>query len=443
MLDSIFTAFKSHYGNLFFKEKLVEFPSGLHPKYHEAQQDVIQKLEEENEALQSHITNNFRDQGLKLSGEWRYNNILWIAGVEGSWYKADYGWDQMYKEMEDDYIRLFFDYAPEKNYKYNRFFHHKAGFIEGKWDILDNLSLRPGLRLTRWSFLSKSIAEPRLNIHYKQKNWHSSFSVGRFSQGISTALEEGLIGFLELYFPVENQNSIETATHYILDFVRDFSPKTQLAIAVYYKDFASLLKSMNANPQFVTSSGDAKGLEVSVKTALKGWDVEGSYTLAHSRRHYAGLNYDTNFDYRHRMQLSLHHSLPGDLDVSIYWEFHSGQPYCPGVYYSFIPFPHGPMDRNYDEIWYSAYEMEVSRDKIRYPYYHRLDIQFSRTVRFKHAVLSPYLSVYNAYWHKNVLYYRTSNFTYDHKNGRWQNPHLERDPFTLPLIPTVGMKIEF
>jgi hypothetical protein len=65
------------------------------------------------------------------------------------------------------------------------------------------------------------------------------------------------------------------------------------------------------------------------------------------------------------------------------------------------------------------------------------------TWHYKSAAITPYLSVYNAYARDNVLYYRESRFTYDHRNGQWMNPHLERDPFTLPIIPSLGVRVEF
>ena len=309
-------AFNSMYRNSFCKDNLAEFPEDLDPKFYESQQEIIRSLKIENEQNQSHISNRFSDQGVKFSTEWQYSNMLWIAGAERSWYKADYGWDRLYRELEDDYLRLFFDYAPEGEYFYHNNFDHTAGFMECKWDASQHLSFRPGLRLTRWNYLSKIYADPRLNIRYEQKNWHTSFSIGSFSQGISTTLEEGLVGFLELYFPLEGQNNIETANHYILDFVRDFSPITRLSMAVYYKDFSSLLKSVDEAPRFRTSSGDAKGIEVGLKTKLIGCDIDGSYAWSRSRRHYAGQYYDTNFDFRHRIQLSVHRSLPGGLDIS-------------------------------------------------------------------------------------------------------------------------------
>ena len=115
--------------------------------------------------------------------------------------------------------------------------------------------------------------------------------------------------------------------------------------------------------------------------------------------------------FRHRIQLSVHRSLPGGLDISAYWEFHSGQPYCPGAYYAYIPYFYSPHPSQYNyAVWCTAYNMDVSRDKIRYPCYHRLDIQFSWTARYKYATLYPYFSIYNAYVNKNVLYYRSIRF---------------------------------
>jgi len=31
----------------------------------------------------------------------------------------------------------------------------------------------------------------------------------------------------------------------------------------------------------------------------------------------------------------------------------------------------------------------------------------------------------------------------DFKNGQFVNPHIDRDPFTLPIIPSIGIKVGF
>jgi|GEM_PF-2019779 len=438
------TAYCSGYNNSFQKESLAEFPQNLDSKFDEDRRLALEMLNQYNRENQSHVENQFDDLGIKFSAEWRQNNNLWIAGIERSKYNANYSWDRLYDNLEDDHIRLFFDYAPNEDYSYRRAFTNTSGFAEGRIKISDSLYVRPGLRATRWSYLPKTIFEPRFAIYYADSNWHLSFAVGHYSQGIATALEEGLVGFLELYFPAESLKAVQSANHYLVDFAYNFSPKTKLSAAVYYKTFSSLLKAVDENPTFRESTGTAKGIELALVTQFKGWNLTGNYTWSHSRRKYGSLVYDSNFDQRHRLQFSLHRQLANNLDIDFYWEFHTGQPYCPGAYYAFVPiFPSPTPTQNYEDVWYEAYVMDISRDRIRYPYYHRLDVSLTWQFYWKQAVLSPYLSVYNAYWRKNVLYYRKSKFTYDLVDGAWKNPHLERDPFTLPMIPTIGMKIRF
>ncbi len=437
-------AYHSGYRNKFQKERTAEFPEKLDGKFYKDRRRVEQNMWENNVCNQSHVSNRFRERGVKLDALWSGGKMLWIAGAERSWYRADYSWDRLYDDFEESYVRLFFDYAPETDFSYYRRFQHTAGFVESKITLLDSLTLRPGLRLTKWSFFRRYIPEPRLNLRYNQPNWHISLATGRYSQGVATALEEGLVGFLELYFPMEKGNGPAIADHYIIDYSRNLTGKTSFSIAAYYKDFPILLKAVDDPVNFVNSSGASYGLEFGFNTKYRGWDFESFYTWSHSKRRYGKLEYDANFDQRHRIQLSLRRQLPGRLNFYAYWEFHSGQPYCPGLYYAFIPTFEWPNHINYKNgVLYSPYEMEISRDRIRYPYYHRLDIMITLSIKKSYAIFSPYISLYNAYWRRNVLYYRQSRFTEDWVNGTFRNPHLERDPVTLPMIPSVGLKIEF
>jgi len=438
------TVFHSEYRNDYNKESFLQFPDNLNPKFADDKQRIVQENRDFNRENQTETNNRFYETGLKYSIDLSYNRWFWIAGVEHSRYNASYAWNRLYSELEKYRFRLFFDYAPDSVFHYDRSFQHTAGFLETTVRIADSLYVRPGMRMTRWNFITDNIFEPRFNVRYSRPDWQLTFAAGRFSQGISTSLEEGLIGFLELYFPVDAGNSIETANHYILDMTLKISPVTRLNAAAYYKTFSGLSKIIDGAPTFSQSTGKAWGLEVSLAAQWQGFDINGLYAWSRTRRTFNRISYDANSDQRHRVQFSVQKQLPGGADLFIYWEFHSGQPYWPGIYYGYIPeFPLPLTIPGRNETLYSAYEMDISRDRIRYPYYHRLDIQISITKRYKYMTMTPYFSLYNVYDRKNVLYYKRSFFTYDYINGRWENPHLERDPFTLPIIPSLGVKFEF
>jgi hypothetical protein len=437
------TLFHSGYDNSFFKEKLLKFPDHLDEAFLADKRDQQAMARQYNRDHRSHIENRFHERGVRVSLEHPLDSGYWIVGAEHSDYRSDYGWDRLYTDLREYRFNLFFDYAPSENFRYQRAFSHQAGFVETSMRLTDSLFIRPGVRLTRWQGLSAMITEPRMNLSYRRPQWQVTLGLGRFSQGVATALEEGLVQFLELYFPVDDTPGVAMADHMILDALWQVSAKTRLQAAVYAKSYRSLLKSAPDRPLFERANGRSWGLELALSTLWRGWHLEGQYTLSRSQRRFAGKTYDANFDRRHRLQLSAQKHHRG-IDLSLYWEFHTGQPYSPTIYYGYVPhFPLALDGKGFSTIWYRGYEMDIFKGAVRYPYYHRLDVQVSRTWHYKSASVTPYLSVYNAYARQNVLYYRESYFTYDHRDGQWENPHLERDPFTLPAIPSLGVRVEF
>jgi len=438
------TAYHSGYDNDYNKQSFLEFPDNLNAEFFEDKESVIEVNRTFNRDNQTETDNRFTETGIKYSLDLELGRWFWLAGIEHSRYNADYSWNHLYTGKDKYHFKLFFDYAPDSLFHYERSFQHTAGFLETTVQIADSLSVRPGVRMTRWNFSTNTVIEPRFNIRYAQPNWQITAAAGRFSQGIATSLEEGLIGFLELYFPVETGGQIETANHYILDMSRTVFATTRLHTTLYYKTFDNQLKITGANPVMTPSTGEAWGAEFALTTEWRKWQVTGQYTLSNTQRTYNKITWDANSDQRHRVQCSLQKRLRGNVDVYVYWELHSGQPYWPGAYYGYLPYFLYPISRpGLSSVYFAAYEMDLERDRIRYPYYHRLDMQISITKKYRTWTMIPYFSFYNVYARKNVLYYRTCYITHSFENGVFFNPKLNRDPFILPFIPSFGIKFEF
>jgi len=271
-----------------------------------------------------------------------------------------------------------------------------------------------------------------------------NMAYGYYSQGISTALEEGLIGFLELYFPVNSSKRIETAHHYIGSLSWNPSPKTKMTITGYYKKFSGLLKSTGSSPLFAQTPGQAKGIEFELETSLFGFSGWCTYTWAHSNRTYNSITYDTNFDQRHRFQIFAKRSLKYDFLISGFWEFYTGQPYDPANYFALIPeiiFPRS--SRSWKQIWYQGISTDVPRGRVRYPLYHRLDLKIMKIIQGKRFTFAPYISIRNVYNRANPLFYKRIEFDADFENDKIVNGRIKRDAYIISILPTVGFRFGF
>jgi len=74
------------------------------------------------------------------------------------------------------------------------------------------------------------------------------------------------------------------------------------------------------------------------------------------------------------------------------------------------------------------------RNGSRYPLFQRLDLSVSRASRWRGMLLTPYVSVVNAYNAKNVFIY-----TFDYT----RNPPTREASSQFPILPSLGLTIGF
>ncbi len=76
--------------------------------------------------------------------------------------------------------------------------------------------------------------------------------------------------------------------------------------------------------------------------------------------------------------------------------------------------------------------IEGTRNSLRLPWFHQLDLRVDKRFEWEHFVLSIYLDVQNVYYQQNVEAYGY-NFDYTQRRGI----------SGLPIIPALGLKGEF
>ncbi|MCD6118162.1 TonB-dependent receptor [bacterium] len=445
-IRSHFQTYVSSVANSFKNYYTADFPDNLDDKYLKSMQESQQYINELNEKTHSNVKNCFHDFTTKFFVKWNIKSFLKVnSGFQISRFHTNYQWNGLYDI--NDKFNLFFDDSGD-SLLFNKFFSSSSFYSELNLDINPVFHVRQGIRLSKWGFSKKIIVEPRLNIKYDfTEKCDIKLAFGRFSQGIATALEDGLIGFLELYFPVDVGKTVETSYHYLANISYKHKMGGKISLSCYYKKFSGLLKSTGPEPSFRQTPGRAAGVEIELTGKVLGWNGWISYVLSNSKRTAGNVTYDTNFDQRHRLEICLNKKFKSGWSISSFWEFHTGQPYAAGGYQALIPGisifrPLGEQHLDSD-LFYIPYNINVPRGRIRYPNYHRLDISIKKAIKLKKCVLKPYLNIRNVYYRKNVLFYRDIEFSYDFDNGKLVNPHIERDAFVLPIIPTMGLRVSF
>ncbi len=437
----------SVYNNSFNNSIDPQLPDDLEPKFNGSKSEFLSGIAKERAEIENDVRNRFYDLTAKTDMDWSISeNLLIRGGVGTSRFITRYHWSTYRKELQERF-NLFFDYAPQDGFDWDKSFYQQFGYAENEWQISDELRLRTGLRADNWSFNDGVVLQPRASASYRfSDNTRMTLAGGRYAQGVSAALEEGLVQFLELYFPVDAGNSVEISDQVIAEFSTKFKG-VDVSFSAYNKTMSGLLKSVYGEQlTFDQATGRSRGVEAMISTKLGGWSGWASYALNRSEREYGGMTYPSHTEQQHRVQASLSKIFKRGYMLSLFWEIHSGQPYNPGVIYGLRPLwdvyslsrPHNPhVGREF------PYEMDVPPGSIRYPWYHRLDISFAKVLNFNGATVAPFFSVYNAYYRKNVLYYGPPFPDFELKDGEWVNPHIHREVTSMRIVPTAGIRFQF
>ncbi len=339
-----------------------------------------------------------------------------------------------------------------------------AGFLSykvraGKW-VLD-----PGVRLQYYATLAILSPEPRFGFKYNVTNeFRVKGAAGLYSQNlIATNNDRDVVnlfyGFItapqDIPKTVTGRNGevhdvndpLQRAAHVVGGFEYDLTPRTNINIEGYYKNFGQVTninreKLYNDTPEFagkpdelkkdfILESGDAYGADVLVKYESKRLYVWAVYSLNFVDRWNGKETYNPIWDRRHNVNLMASYTF-GKFDswkASARWNYGSGFPFTQNQgFYERIPFSNGI----YTDINSVNGDMAVIYGPLnggRLTDYHRLDLGITKTWRLsEHQSMQLDLSLTNVYDRKNIFYR-------DRVGGK--------EVYQLPVLPSVGFTYAF
>lgn len=232
---------------------------------------------------------------------------------------------------------------------------------------------------------------------------------------------------------------------FTLGYRQTFSNKYQLSIEGYYKnlknqidyrDHASIIQNSLIEQELRIGKGHAYGLEAQLKKTkgrLSGWL---QYTYSRSFREIAGINngqkYPAFFDQPHAASLVANYGLNKRSELSLNWQYASGQP---------VNLPVGTFLA--EETLIPIYE---GRNNDRLPDFHRLDLSYTLRRKAGQWKNKSYwvFSLINVYFRKNAL-----SLDYlpnrDPITGNIVDPSDKRiyKTYIFGLIPSVSWNFKF
>ena len=283
--------------------------------------------------------------------------------------------------------------------------------------------------------------EPRVRLLYERNNQEFSLSMGRYHQevlGLNDRRDAANVFTVWTSAPSEE---LTEAWHGVAGYHVSPLPGVEVAAEVFYKWFSNIfISEWTAFPRFTTrlqpAEGQAMGMDLRIEVRRQNFYGFMNYGLS-SVEYEAKqasiplwygvetLKFRPPHDRRHQFNI-LASTVWRGFEISGRWNFGSGLPYNRVVGFDGFVLQDGVQN---------LFEVE-DRRRVIYeapyrgilPTYHRLDISLERTFDWDRMKLTAQAGVINVYNRRNLL--SLDIFTFKRSDQ-------------LPIIPTLGVKIEF
>lgn len=326
-----------------------------------------------------------------------------------------------------------------------------SGFMKGKYKI-GGLVVEPGFRIQYYQSLNDVSYEPRLGMKYNlTNNIRVKTAAGLYSQNLLSTINERdivnlFVGFLS--GPDESiyekgsttqftSSKIQKAAHAVFGFEFDLADNIDLNVEGYYKKFNQLIslnrfKTKLSDKDYFVETGDAKGIDVSVKYEGKRSYVWMAYSLSKVTRDDGFQTYPPVFDRRHNLNVVSTYqvgNLKHPIEIGVRWNLGSGFPFTQtqGFYTNY------QLGGVGDDIAGGNADLGIiyasKRNGGRLPYYHRMDVSVKRTFHFgKHIKMELTASCTNVYDRPNIFYFDRVRYTRVNQ---------------LPILPSLSATFHF
>jgi hypothetical protein len=325
-----------------------------------------------------------------------------------------------------------------------------GGFVKMR-QRYGNLIIEPGMRMQYYASLNDLSLEPRLGAKLNLTDHvRLKFAGGIYSQNlISTVNEQDIVnlfvGFLAgpgemLSRPNSNERTdhkLQKAIHGLAGIEIDITNRIELNVEPYIKRFTQLInlsrfKLVPTDPNYVTETGNAYGLDILIKYSAPRDYIWFAYSLGKVDRNDGYQIFPSNFDRRHNLNFLYSRTLGSNKqwELSGRWNFGSGFPFTltQGFYHNinFLDDLGTDYTTANDDLFVLYSDR---RNDGRLSTFHRLDISVKHIWKFsKNTRLESNFTVTNVYDRNNIFYLE-----------RLTNERI----YQLPILPSLSLSFFF
>ena len=343
-------------------------------------------------------------------------------------------------------------------------FYRTEGYLQGRYDPLEFLSVALGIRLDYLNVTEELSIQPRGSVSFKLPGGSNlRFAYGHYEQSPQPAqllAEDGNPGL---------ESSL--TRHYIMELEHPLSSRTELKFATYYKTSHGLVITKSSLSSLYEGTGEevrslalapevrsyslasfdelanylneGMGYVVGTEAFLRhripdkffGW-ISYAYTHAERREHIFYAYRPYLFDNTHILSLVANYTFTPNFEIGAKWQYLSGTSEVP---ISAVALIQDPVTRGLNPLLASADE-QLSTELAPY---HKLDFRISYKWNVKGMKIGGFLDILNVYNRKNKIKFIFEEAILDVQG---EEVDVDREVFDAPQLPRIiyfGLTLEF
>ena len=332
-------------------------------------------------------------------------------------------------------------------------------YVEDDIKVNDQLKVNLGMHLGYFNTNNKTYYsfQPRFSSRYLiNKDWSLKASYAEMQQNIHLLTGSGAGLPTDIWVPstdsVPPQYSKQVAFAANKNFLNGL---IEVSIEGYYKSMSDLITLKPGaeiigfddwkNKVDTNGIGRSYGAELFIqkkKGKTTGWI---GYTLSFSERKFEGVNfgkwYPYKFDRRHDFSLVMSHEFSDNFDIGLTWVYGTGN----NMTFLESRYPSVNINGNIngiDEGSVGEIEYYPTRNNLRLPAYHRLDIGLNFHKKKKWGDRTISVGAYNVYNRKNP-FFLSVNDKIEVQNGVPTSTRVVQQTSLFPIIPSISYKFKF
>jgi hypothetical protein len=356
----------------------------------------------------------------------------------------------------DEYLENIYSQVYQGEWRQND--HHQAWLnLEGR---LGNLVIfEGGASALYFSYPNQHEFSPRIGLKWRLTDrCRLKAGYGRHFQALTTINDDDdAVVLFDAWIPSPQNRPIPQADHFGLGVEFIHLPRINLNAELYYRQYDDLTRinqsQLPGEPLFLDGWAESYGFDFGLQFKLSRFGGFINYTLGkatshfflrnvpmHSLSDFSWQTFPSAGDIRHILNAMVTTRLGSKWNFILSGVYQSGRPYTanlgnffinlvapPGAFYME---PGTPFLLT-EEAGYSAYlsgnSHYSSKNKYRFPFYQRIDIQFERNFRWQGLDWQLFLQIYNILCRLNTAFhYANSEVAY-----------------SVPILPTVGLQVRF